>query len=529
MFQENSDFFPTPINLARKMIEKLPREWKSFKYVLEPSAGSGNLIEHYKSIYQEGVEIDGRYFKGRDSCDVKFEAIEIDDRLVNILRGKNINVVHNDFLTYRPNKYYDLIFCNLPFSDCEHHLLKCIEIQGRIGGKIVAITSASVLKNPFSNTRQELAVKLQELNADIEYIQDGFIDAERSTGVEIAIIYIDIPLMDKETIFEREFRRDNHDIKFENFNSIAIKRNKLEQLVFEYQLVIDSTIKLFEEKVKIDKLLDGFGLENKVSISNDLTRAEKITVNDFIESTNQTFWDKFITETKFSDRLPSKLKDKFRSNMQKQRNISFNLENVRYFYEELMKAIPESYEENANRIFDELTYKSHYSERDWNKNIHMFNGWKTNDAYKIGAKNIVTFSSCYMYGLPTILTDLIIIFENLSGIRDTLGDKYNGAGKTYYQKILKSIERCEKGIDMQFFTLDVYKKGTIHIKYKDMKLVEQFNVIVSKYKKWLPDGFGTKSYSDMDEEELEVIRNFGIETPEQYQVYSGRKDYLRLS
>lgn len=33
---------------------------------------------------------------------------------------------------------------------------------------------------------------------------------------------------------------------------------------------------------------------------------------------------------------------------------------------------------------------------------------------------------------------------------------------------------------------------------------------------------------DMTEDEKSVVRNFGIETPEEYQIYSGAKDYLRL-
>lgn len=522
MFQGNKDYFPTPIDLARKMLDKLPYGWKrEIKYVLEPSAGSGNLIEHYKSIWGEGVTIDGRYYKGNDNpCNVKFDAVEIDDRLVNILRGKGINVVHNDFLTYKPNRYYDLIFCNLPFSDCEHHLLKCIEIQGRIGGKIIAITSASILKNTYSKTRQELALKLEKLNADIEYVQDGFIDAERSTGVEIAIIYIDIPLLAKETMFERDFKRDNHDMKFEEFNSVAIKRNKLEQLVFEYQLIIDSTTKLFEEKLRIDKLLNGFGLQNKISIANDLTRAEKITVNDFIESTNQLFWDKFIEETKFSDRLPSKLKDKFRSNMQKQKNISFNLENVRYFYEELMKEIPESYEETVAKVFKDITQEYAYTGSTWDKTIRYYNSWKTNKSYCVSKRAIIPcYNDGYMYNLPRILVDLNIIFNNITGIQyDITNDK----------KVLDEVSSYGKKIDTEHFILDSYKKPSLHITFKDSKALAVFNLLAGKGIGWLKGDFDNKPYEDMSDEEKEIVITLGFEPCDFNKMQLGKQDYLRL-
>lgn len=43
MFKENPDFYPTPTSLINKMNSKL--DWKYVKSVLEPSAGSGNLVE----------------------------------------------------------------------------------------------------------------------------------------------------------------------------------------------------------------------------------------------------------------------------------------------------------------------------------------------------------------------------------------------------------------------------------------------------------------------------------------------------
>ena len=51
-----------------------------------------------------------------------------------------------------------------------------------------------------------LQEKLNQYNADIKYIEHGFVDAERKTDVEIALIYINVPMQDKETMFEKEFK-----------------------------------------------------------------------------------------------------------------------------------------------------------------------------------------------------------------------------------------------------------------------------------------------------------------------------------
>lgn len=524
-FDLPKDFYPTPENLIRKMIDKLGRDWKRrIKYILEPSAGRGDLIDGYKKIFEEGYDIDGYWCRGSKSSDLKVDLVELDDNLVNTLRGKNYNVVFNDFLNYHPIRYYDLILANFPFSDGVKHFLKAIEIQGRTGGEIIAIVNAETIRNTYSNDRIYLKQLLDKYNADIELIEDGFVDADRKTDVEIAMVYLKIPMIKTESMFEREFKRDNPEIEFKEFNALTVKMNKLQQLVFEYEMVVKSTTKLFEEKLRVDKLLNGFGIESKISICNDLCKAEKIDINDFVNSTNMRFWERFIEETSFETRLPSKLKDNFRMNMQKQQNIAFNMDNVQYFYKELMNSIPRSYEENCNRIFDELTTKSCYTEREWDKNIYLYSGWKTNSAYKIGKKNIIRFyNGGYMYNIPPVILDLVIVFENLSGIRDTLSYT-NGE----YQRVLESIKKCEKNIECEFFTLDVYKKGTIHIKYKDMRLVEQFNIIVSKYKKWLPDSFGKKAWSDMSEEELDSIKSFGIKNTNDYSINTGKTDYLRL-
>ena len=231
MFKDVQDYFPTPSHLIEKMIEKLGHDWKhKIKHVLEPSAGSGTLIEGMKELYMQGQEINGFWCRGSKNCDIKFDAVEIEDGLVDILRGKGINVAyHGDFLDYIPQKYYDLIFCNLPFSCCTKHLIKCIEIQERIGGKIVAITSASILENTYSKDRDYLKRLLDNYNADIEYLEESFMtdDTQRKTNVKIALIYIDIPMKNKESMFEKEFKRDFPQVNFKDMNSVAIKRNKL--------------------------------------------------------------------------------------------------------------------------------------------------------------------------------------------------------------------------------------------------------------------------------------------------------------
>lgn len=527
----NNDYFPTPKHLINKMIEKLGRNWKhEIKHVLEPSAGSGNLIEGMKEKYMEGQEINGFWCRGHKTCDIKFDAVEIEDTLVAVLRNKNINVAfHGDFMNYEPQKYYDLIFCNLPFSCCSKHLIKCIQIQERIGGKIVAITSASILENTYSKERDYLDKILKDYNADVEFIDEAFNtdDTERKTKVRIALIYINIPMKNKESMFEREFKRDCPDIKLEEMNSLALNRNKLEQLVFEYDLVVKSSTKLFEEKMRVDSLLKGFGLNNELVLCKSLARPESLSINDFIEEMNKKFWWRFIDETDFESMLPSSLKDNFRSNIQANRNIAFNLENIYYFYQELMSAIPDSYEKTVAKVFDDVTRRWNYTDSEWCKTTWGYDGFKSNNAFAVKNRVILPCSianpNSWGTQIPNELLDLNIIFNNIAGIKNKDDFRYQG-------EVYNAIKNCCKKFETENFLLSSYKKGTIHVYFKNKKHVAIFNYMAGRGKMWLSDGFCDKPYNDMTDVEKNIVEALGFEAEDfkQMQKLTNKREYIKL-
>lgn len=525
MFKENSSFYPTPKELTRKMIEKLGYDWRRrIKYILEPSVGKADLINNYKEIYEEKIKVNSFWGNAGSSKELVIDVIEIDENLRNIVRGQGYNLVYDDFLEYQPQRYYDLILANFPFENGCKHLLKAIEIQSRTGGEILALINSQTLKNTYSQERKYLKQLLDQYEAEIEYIQNAFINAERETDVEVALVYVKIPMVKTETIFEREFKRDNPEIDFKDINALTVKMNKLQQLVFEYDLVIKSTITLFEEEMRVNKLLEGFGMKSDISICNSNVHASKLSMNDFISNTNLKFWDRFINETDLESRLPSKLRNNFRSDMQKQKNIAFNMDNVKYFYEELIKAIPVSYEETCGVLFDALTRKYNYTDNEWNKTIWGYSGWKSNNAFAIQSKVIIP---CYLsatsfgYSVPDDLMDLNIVFGNITGIRND-DFKYNG-------EIYNKIKNHEKKIETSHFILDSYKKSTIHIKFKDKKALAIFNLLGAKGKGWINEGFDKKNYSNMTDEEKEIVKVLGFE-PIDFNTYIGKqKDYLRLA
>lgn len=65
-----------------------------------------------------------------------------------------------------------------------------------------------------------------------------------------------------------------------------------------------------------------------------------------------------------------------------------------------------------------------------------------------------------------------------------------------------------KNIHLKYFDITFYKKGTCHIVFRDEELLKKFNIFGSQKKGWLPQDYGKKTYSEMNQEEKAVIDDF---------------------
>ena len=81
-----------------------------------------------------------------------------------------------------------------------------------------------------------------------------------------------------------------------------------------------------------------------------------------------------------------------------------------------------------------------------------------------------------------------------------------------------------KNIQLKYFDVSFYKKGTCHIQFTNLELLDRLNIYASRKKSWLPPYYGRKVYQDMDAEEQAVVDSFhGDGTPG-----SGESDYSKV-
>lgn len=538
MFDNNKDFYPTPKNIVYRMIDGL--DFKMIKSILEPSAGSGNIVE----VLEEKEKLLSTTYHAH-SFDI--DCIEKDQNLQHILRGKNYRLVHDDFLTYNTMKEYELVVMNPPFSNGAKHLLKALDMQQRNGGAVICLLNAETLKNPCSNERIALKRQLEDYGANIEYIQDAFMDAERKTSVEIALVKVQLPEVKRESFILDGLRKAQEvkEIEDETENTQLIDSDFFKAIVNQYNMEVEAGINLIREYNAMKPfILSSFGKDEKTGetiqiggcmLSLDLASNRdkynnKLSVNGYIKEVRRKYWQALFDNKKFIGKLTNNLQQEFYKKIEELSNYDFSLYNIYQLKIDMNKKVVKGIEDTIIELFDELSNKYHYLD-ETSKNIHYYNGWKTNKSWIINKKVVIPlkgFSDKYgswggefrptNYDTVRKLQDIEKCFNYLDGCLTESVD---------LEESLKFAEEYEetKNIQLKYFTITFYKKGTCHIVFNNEELLKKFNIFGSQHKGWLPPGYGKKPYQDMTEEEKAVVNDFEGEK-EYNKVFSNKSYYL---
>lgn len=542
--EKTSEFYPTPRALAEKMVEHT--DWKTVRTILEPSAGKGDILKAVarKLTYEIGVDVDcieadanlrqvlsynfsdekrneiydrerdldsRRWSQDNPLSEKEREKLAALDDEYNGFFSDGIHIVGNDFLAYQPFKRYDLIIMNPPFSEGDKHLLKALDIQKR-GGQIVCLLNAETIRNPYTHTRQELLATLERYDYQCEFIQNAFCTAERATGVEVALIRVNIPAVQETSdIYERMMKAEYCE-EYENRECTDLDiTDVIKMLISKYRVECRSGLELIRQyKAMLPYIQNSFNdkyslplLELKVH-----SGRSQLSENDFLRGVRYKYWKTLLCNEKFMGKLTSKLQSEYRERVQELSNYEFDEYNIMFLAAEMNAHIRSGIENEIEAMFDRMTEKhSYYPE--FQKNIHYFNGWKTNKAYKVEKKVILP---CYgvfdrydgrpnVYSAHQLLCDIERIFNFLDGNMTAEVDLYQQLDLYFRAGITKNIS-CK------FFDVTFYKKGTVHITFTNPQLVERYNIYVTKRKGWLPPSYGEKAYKNMTDEEKATVDSF---------------------
>lgn len=503
--RSSSGFYPTPIDLANRMMNGV--KWDYVSSILEPSAGKGDLA----------VVINQRYRAHRsgwrsDLISADIDCIEVDPNLRAILKDKGFRVVHDDFLTYTTCKKYSLIVMNPPFESGVKHILRAMQLL-QDGGQLIALCNAETLQNPYTNERNLLLQKLTENNAEIEYIQDAFVNAERKTNVVTALIRYKQPESELSHLILDHLKPAHKYVDMPEEEAQALtKADFVEAILDRYNFEVETAVHLIHETEACQRVLNQPVVSKDTSYASspfelNMGRNTKANVNDAVKRIRKKYWAALFTSPQFMEQLTSNLRDQLNKRVEELADYEFSKFNILEIMMQMNGHINEGVEKTIMDLFDDWTRKYHWDDHSTNR--HYFDGWRTNDAFAVNKKVIIpmyaysTWSGSFDldYQCREKLADIEKVFNYLDGGRTPEIPLHDVLQKA-------ELEHQTDKVETKYFYLTFYKKGTCHVVFKDMNILARFNIFAARGKNWLPPSFGKKKYKDMTEEEQKVAKSF---------------------
>ena len=498
----SEDFYPTPESLLWKITTGI--DWTQIESVLEPSAGRGNICDYVRQ------KKEAYYSRWSESRFDDIDCVEIEPELRAILKDKGYRVIHDNFLTLHTYKHYDLIIMNPPFSAGAKHLLKAIEVQQKSGGAILCILNAETLRNPYSNERKDLLKKLEQYGAEIEYYANAFSHAENPTDVEVACVKLIIAKPEyKSTIFETLREKGYEEFDTERENAEIAEADLVSAFVAQFNREVEWGLRLYDELLELrSKSLEGSQLSLCMQ-THDYDKGEKFSVNSYVRAVRKKYWDKIFRHPKITGKLTSNLCQQYLSRVDEFAHYDFSYWNIKTIQEEMSKSLVKGVEDCIIALFDELSRK-HSWDKDMPNNIHYYDGWKTNLSWKINKKVIIRLQAWQNFRDHWWVSNTYEVHSKLADIEKVLDYLDNGETQNVDKEILDDALQKEITVDIQlkYFKVTFYKKGTCHITFTNERLLKKFNIFGSQRKGWLPKGYARRRYEDMDKEEQAVIDSF---------------------
>lgn len=523
---ENDNFYPTPSHIAGIMLSMV--NWKQVETILEPSAGKGDLAQALLRAYPHLAY-------GNDQPDL--DCIEKDANLQYILRGNEYRVIADDFLGFDTKKSYDLILMNPPFDNGDRHLMKALEMQKR-GGQIVCLLNANTLKNPYTNLRKLLVFKLQECGAEIKYMENAFVDAERQTKVEIAIVHVNIPTLadGKSELFERMRKAREADMDAQSTPEMLAAGNIFEQMITAFNIEVSASIAFFKEFNAMTPFIQS---SNNVKIANPLFGLEfggrrvdyvdNRELNRYLRKVRLKYWTQLFELPQLTEKFTSNIMEEYGSAVREMADFDFTIFNIRQVINKMNSSLLGSLQETIINLFEKLSCEHSYGS-DFGNNIHYYNGWCSNKAHKVNNRVVIPAYGCYAdswmgkgintYKCKGLLEDIEKCLNYLNPDEtDTLSESIDSV--LYYADAAKQT----RNLHFKYFDASFYKKGTCHLTFTNQKVIDILNIYVARNRNWLPPCYGKKAYNEMTDREQAAVDEF--QTKEDYEkVYSDNATYL---
>ena len=491
----NASFYPTPVSVAEKMLAKAGK--LSGRSILEPSAGKGDLADAAVGKLE-------CYYHTR--CRELVHCIEIEPELQAAIRGKGYPLVGTDFLTFWPDEKYDLILMNPPFANGDAHLLHAWEILDH--GDIVCLLNEQTLLSPCTANRKLLATVI-EAHGEVEHLGSCFAeDAFRKTQVRVSLVHLHKKREEPKFSFEVGSDEEGAAVFSDGsrFESEVATRDTVGNLVAQYGRCRELFVRIAHLAQELAHYAGPLGTDGGETVGETLKelmrqkptrRAQEDAYNRFVRSLKKSAWREVLRLTDVRNLASHGVQKEIDRILESNERMAFSEENVYALVESIFLNRGAILQQCVVEAFDLMT--RYYDEN----RVHV-EGWKTNDAWKVNRRVVlprvvsVTFSgSGYLsYGNSR---------QNLNDIDRAMafleGKKLESVPRTAVCALEEHFKECGddfSGVlfESTYFEMRCYKKGTLHMYFKDKGLWERFNLTAARGKNWLPDDVKARERED---------------------------------
>lgn len=455
----NKDFYPTPESVIYSMgIDCLG------KVVLEPSAGKGNIVKWLKENGAKEVL----------TC-------EFNNDLAEIIKTKSKFIQH-DFLklTSEQISHIDLIVMNPPFSNGDKHILHAWEIAPE-GCEIISLCNSETFENDYTRSRKELLSIIKDYGSKV-ILGNVFNESERSTEVSIGLVKIYKPSSGSNE-FDGFFLEDEPEQIQENG---IMRFDAIRDIVQRYI----AAVKLFDKhKVISDEMTSLTAPFSIGTFSIEIGYDKKVVDREtFKKELQKKAWGHLFNLMNLNKYLTSGVMKDINKFVENQNNIPFTMKNIYHMFDVIIGTREQIFDRALEEAVDKFTMHT-------DENRYNVEGWKTNSGYMLNHKFIINYmfeNNSYTNGLSIRhsgneekLSDLIKVIHSL-----TATENKSKASLWYDLREKHPIIEANTWYDYSFFEFKAFKKGTMHLKFKDRKIWELLNRRYAKIKgQVLPEKF----------------------------------------
>lgn len=472
----NKDFYPTPEHVIAQMMENEQVEGKKF---LEPSAGKGDIVDW---LWEHGAD------------DVI--ACETDKNLQKLLNGK-CRLVSEDFLNLRSEdvSHVDYIVMNPPFAEADKHILHAWDIAPS-GCVIIALKGHRFSSRWYKletaedyeehKKRCNINKQLDDLiayNGKKESLGCCFKDAERVTDVEVDMVKL-FKQGSKEDEWEGYFDMEEDLEELAAGKEGIMTYDAVRDLVNRYRSAVDMWDEVVEKSNRLNELTDTFSKNGIKFRARSDRNGFVVQKDEFKKSLQKDAWNYIFSNLKLERYVTQGVRNTIYKFIEDQQHIPFTMKNIYRMLDCIVQTHGERMEQCISEAFDTLCSFS-------SDNCTAGETWRTNLNYMVNRRFIVPYMCDgyirYRNYAPNPYVNIVYSIDKINDFIKAINYMVTPERKTpeFHQYEVEEMHLLwGKWYDWGEFRVRFYKKGTMHMEFKDEKLWQEFNLRAAKFKKW---------------------------------------------